>query len=97
MRSRLWTECPLQSLEGKITLTSEIYQRMVTFLAKYIRDPKKGIDRSWQSCQDKLLDVVGPLTKILDMAEDEKDSGNPDLSGNSFRAGTEGGHLFGKC
>lgn len=49
---------------------------MATFLAKYMKDPRRGIDRSWRSCQDKLLDVVGPLTNILDMAEEAKVTGS---------------------
>lgn len=49
---------------------------MATFLQKFISDPKKGIDCSWKACQDKLLDVLGPLTKILDMAKEAKLSGS---------------------
>lgn len=49
---------------------------MSAFLQKFIRDPKKGIDRSWRACQDKLLDALGPITKILDMAEEAKESGS---------------------
>lgn len=41
-----------------------------------MKDPRRGIDRSWWSCQDKLLDVIGPLTKILDMAEEAKVTGS---------------------
>lgn len=50
---------------------------MATFLQKYIRDPKKGIDKSWKNCQDKLLDLTGPLTKILELAEEAKSLGKP--------------------
>ena len=46
VRNRLHMECPRHSLEGKVAMTSEIDTKMATFLAKYIRDPKKGIDRS---------------------------------------------------
>ncbi|KAJ1154648.1 hypothetical protein NDU88_007391 [Pleurodeles waltl] len=35
---------------------------------------KKGLDRSWRGCQDKLLDVSGPLTKILDLAIQSKET-----------------------
>lgn len=75
VRSRLRAECPRPSLAGKVAVTPEIDPRMATFLSKYIRDPKKGIDRSWRACQDKLLDITGPLVKIFDMAEDAKTSG----------------------
>ncbi|KAJ1116904.1 hypothetical protein NDU88_005109, partial [Pleurodeles waltl] len=44
---------------------------------KFGKDPKKGLDRSWRICQDKLLDVTGPLTKILEMAFLAKESGTP--------------------
>lgn len=59
--------------------------QMATFLAKFFRDPKKGIDRSWRSCQDKLLDVADPLAKIMDMVEYTKASGSlisPDVLSN---------------
>lgn len=89
-RNCLRAECPRPSLEGKVALTPEIDTRKATFLQKFMRDPKKGIDRSWRSCQDKLLVVLGPLTKILDMAEEAKTSGSiisPDsLSGWAQRA-----------
>ncbi|KAJ1103729.1 hypothetical protein NDU88_001150 [Pleurodeles waltl] len=49
---------------------------MATFPVKFVRDPKKGIDCSSRSCQDKILDVVGPLSKILDMDEDAKAFGS---------------------
>ncbi|KAJ1084539.1 hypothetical protein NDU88_004686 [Pleurodeles waltl] len=47
---------------------------MVTFLKKYAKDPKKGIDRAWRGSQEKLLDISGPLTKILDLAIHAKES-----------------------
>ncbi|KAJ1105976.1 hypothetical protein NDU88_003379 [Pleurodeles waltl] len=33
------------------------------------KDPRKGVDKAWASCQDKLLDVLGPFTRIFDIAE----------------------------
>lgn len=89
-RSHLRSECPRPSLDGKVAQTPELDPRMVTFLAKFIKDPKKGIDRSWRACQDKLLDALGPMTMILDMTEDVKNSGaliSPEtLSGWAQRA-----------
>lgn len=75
-RNRLCAECPRPCLENKVTLTPDIDPKMATFLAKFVKDPRKGIDRAWHSCQDKLLDAVGPITKILDMAEEAKASGS---------------------
>lgn len=89
-RSRLRSECPHPSLDGKVALTPELDPRMATFLAKFIKDPKKGIDRSWRACQDMLLDALAPLTMLLDMAQDAKTSGaviSPDaLSGYAQRS-----------
>ncbi|XP_078514883.1 uncharacterized protein LOC144773614 [Lissotriton helveticus] len=76
VRSCLWAECPRPTLEGKVTVTPEIDAKMSTFLTKFVKDPKKGIDRSWKACQDKLLDAAGTLAKMLDMAEDAKASGS---------------------
>ncbi|KAJ1143653.1 hypothetical protein NDU88_009958 [Pleurodeles waltl] len=45
---------------------------MFTFFMKYVKDPKKGINRSWRGCQDKLLDILGPLTQIIQLAEHAK-------------------------
>ncbi|KAJ1093717.1 hypothetical protein NDU88_006809 [Pleurodeles waltl] len=47
----------------KVTKTPELDPTLVTFLKKSAKDPKKGIDRAWRGCQDKLLDISGPLTK----------------------------------
>ncbi|XP_078531608.1 uncharacterized protein LOC144818244 isoform X2 [Lissotriton helveticus] len=75
-RSRLRAECPRPTLEGKVSIIPDIESKMATFLAKFIKEPKKGIDRSWRACQDKLLDITGPLAKILDMAEEARVSGS---------------------
>ena len=55
VRSRLCAECPRPLLAGKVALTPEIYGKMATFITKFIRYPKKGIDQSSRHCQDKLL------------------------------------------
>lgn len=75
-RNCLRAECPRPSLEGKVAATPDIDPRMATFLQKFVKDPKKGIDKSWRACQEKLLDNRGPLTKILAMAEEAKSSGS---------------------
>ncbi|KAJ1099405.1 hypothetical protein NDU88_004506 [Pleurodeles waltl] len=44
--------------------------RLSLFSARrYGKDPRKGVDKAWSTGQDKLLDIVGPLTRIFDMAE----------------------------
>ncbi|KAJ1208086.1 hypothetical protein NDU88_003476 [Pleurodeles waltl] len=74
VRNTLCSECPRPALSGKVADTPELDPHMVTFLKKYAKDPKKGIDRAWRSCQDKLLDISGPLTKILHLALQAKES-----------------------
>ncbi|KAJ1090294.1 hypothetical protein NDU88_003427 [Pleurodeles waltl] len=58
----LFHPLPVFSLEG------------FEFHRTLIPDPKKGIDRAWSSCQDKLLDLTGPLAKILEMALKAKET-----------------------
>ena len=65
------TECPRPALAGKVD------PNMAIFLKKFSRDPKRLIDRSWRSCQDKLLDLLGLLAKILEMTVYTKESGAP--------------------
>lgn len=42
---------------------------MVSFINKGGRDSRKGLDSGLKSCQDRLLDILCPLTKIFEMAE----------------------------
>ncbi|KAJ1146000.1 hypothetical protein NDU88_012282 [Pleurodeles waltl] len=76
-RARLLAECPRPDLEGKVTDTPDIDPKMVTFMKKWAKDPKKGLDLAWRSCQDKLLDLSGPLAKILEMTFLAKESNAP--------------------
>ncbi|XP_069092103.1 uncharacterized protein [Pleurodeles waltl] len=58
---------------------------MLLFFTKFGKDPKKGVDRAWSNCQDRLLDLVGPLTRIFDLAEEAKMEGSqvdPDTLSN---------------
>ncbi|KAJ1114382.1 hypothetical protein NDU88_002620 [Pleurodeles waltl] len=57
VQSRLRSECPRLDFSSKVTETPELDPTLVTFLMKYSRDPKKGIDRTWRACQDKLFNV----------------------------------------
>ncbi|KAJ1162896.1 hypothetical protein NDU88_003360 [Pleurodeles waltl] len=77
VRNRLRAECPRPEIPDKVAETPDIDPSMLTFLKKFAKDPKKGIDRAWRSCQDKLLDLAGPLAKILEMALRAKESGEP--------------------
>ncbi|KAJ1115579.1 hypothetical protein NDU88_003801 [Pleurodeles waltl] len=77
VRNTLRSECPRHSLLGKVADTPELDPSMATFLRKFAKDPKKGLDRAWRGCQDKLLDVSGPLTKILDLAIQSKETETP--------------------
>ncbi|XP_078503027.1 uncharacterized protein LOC144761602 [Lissotriton helveticus] len=77
VRSVLRSECPRPALLRKVMETPELDPNMATFLKKFSKDPKKGLDRAWRGCQDKLLDVCGPLTKILDRAVQAKESNTP--------------------
>ncbi|XP_078500253.1 uncharacterized protein LOC144755327 [Lissotriton helveticus] len=76
VRVTLHSECPRPSL-GKVADTPELDPNMATFMRKFTKDPKKGLDRIWKGCQDMMLDVTGPLTKILDVAVTAKDKGVP--------------------
>ncbi|KAJ1146559.1 hypothetical protein NDU88_012826 [Pleurodeles waltl] len=56
MRSTLGSECPRPSLLGKVADTPELDPSVATFLKKFTKDPKKGLDRAWKDYQDKMLD-----------------------------------------
>ncbi|XP_056385340.1 uncharacterized protein LOC130281768 [Hyla sarda] len=68
-RNKLRSECPRPSVANKVAVTPELDPILVKYLLKSGKNPSKGLDRSFKSVQDKLLDLLGPLTKILNMAE----------------------------
>ncbi|KAJ1208689.1 hypothetical protein NDU88_004072 [Pleurodeles waltl] len=70
----LRSECPRPSLLDKVGETPELDPNMATFLCKFANDPKKGLDCTWRRSQDKLLDLSGPLTKILELAVQVKEN-----------------------
>ncbi|KAJ1148123.1 hypothetical protein NDU88_000963 [Pleurodeles waltl] len=74
VRNTLRLESPLPSLLSKVDGTRELDPSMAMFLKKFAKDLKKGLDRAWRGCQDKLLDISGPLTKVLELAVQVKDS-----------------------
>ncbi|XP_078506777.1 uncharacterized protein LOC144766984 [Lissotriton helveticus] len=77
VRATLRSECPRPSLTGKVADTPDLDPTMAAFMRKFAKDPKKGLDRAWRGVQDKMLDVTGPLTKILDAAVMAKDKNVP--------------------
>ncbi|KAJ1125407.1 hypothetical protein NDU88_003839 [Pleurodeles waltl] len=66
---------PRPDLEGKVSETPEVDPTMVNFMKKWAKGPRKGLDRAWRSCQDRLLDISGPITKILELGFQSKESG----------------------
>ncbi|KAJ1106830.1 hypothetical protein NDU88_004228 [Pleurodeles waltl] len=73
-RSRLRSEWPRPALPSNITATPSIDPNMLLFFTKFGKDPKKRVE-SLDHCQDKLLDLYGPLTSILDLAEEARIEG----------------------
>ncbi|KAJ1187237.1 hypothetical protein NDU88_004016 [Pleurodeles waltl] len=59
VHNRLRTECPRPEIPEKVAETLDIDPSMLTLLKKFAKDPKKGINKAWRSCQDKLLDFAG--------------------------------------
>ncbi|KAJ1197479.1 hypothetical protein NDU88_001337 [Pleurodeles waltl] len=47
VRARLRSECPHPDLAGKVSDTLEVDLTMVTFIKKWAKDPKKGLDIAW--------------------------------------------------
>ncbi|XP_056423757.1 uncharacterized protein LOC130362773 [Hyla sarda] len=74
-RNKLRAECPRPSLSNNVAMTPELDPILVRYLVKTGKNPKKGIDKSFKAVQDKLLDVLGPMTKILQLAEHAVASG----------------------
>nr|XP_014343338.1 PREDICTED: uncharacterized protein LOC102345931 [Latimeria chalumnae] len=73
-RRRLRAECPRPTVGGDVELTPQVDKEFLTFFAiRSGRDPRKGLDRSLRTVQDKLLDVAGPLARIFELAEDGMD------------------------
>ncbi|XP_056384124.1 uncharacterized protein LOC130277475 [Hyla sarda] len=76
-RSKLRAECPRPSIGNNVAMMPELDPILVKYLLKLGKNPRKGIDKSFKGVQDKLLDVLGPLTKILDLSEQAVASGAP--------------------
>ncbi|KAM4697809.1 uncharacterized protein WCC33_013413 [Rhinophrynus dorsalis] len=76
-RNKLRAECPRPLIPNKVCNTPELDTRLVKFMSKMGRDPRKGLDKALKSCQDKLLDSLGPITKIFELSEDALLSDTP--------------------
>ncbi|KAJ1155268.1 hypothetical protein NDU88_008002 [Pleurodeles waltl] len=68
-RTKLRSECPRPLLHSNMSSTPSIDPSLITFFTKFGKGPRKGVDKAWSTCQEKLLDVVGPLKRIFDLAE----------------------------
>ncbi|XP_069086423.1 uncharacterized protein [Pleurodeles waltl] len=81
VRNRLKSDCPRPDIPNKVALSPDLDPSSATFIKRSSKDPKRGIDRSWKMCQEKVLNLTGPLCKILDLAVAAKEFGaviNPD-------------------
>ncbi|KAM4696339.1 LOW QUALITY PROTEIN: uncharacterized protein WCC33_015103 [Rhinophrynus dorsalis] len=75
-RNKLRAECPRPIVANRVCETPELDTRIVQFISKSGKDPRKGLDRALKSCQDKLLDSLGPH-KIFELAETAMQSKTP--------------------
>ncbi|XP_056400022.1 uncharacterized protein LOC130294360 [Hyla sarda] len=76
-RNKLRAECPRPFLSKKVAITPEIDPVLMKYLSKSGKYSKKGIERSLKAIQDRILDLLGPLTKILNLSEQAASSGDP--------------------
>ncbi|XP_056421517.1 uncharacterized protein LOC130361894 [Hyla sarda] len=76
-RNKLRAECPRPSISEASTSTPELDPILVKYLQKSGKNPKKGIDRSFKLCQDRLMDLLGPIAKLLDLTENAAVAGTP--------------------
>ncbi|KAJ1113792.1 hypothetical protein NDU88_002034 [Pleurodeles waltl] len=70
VRYRLRAECPRPELPDKVAETPEIDASMLTFLKKFTKKTKKGIDRAWHSCQGKWRFYCPPHLGRVDSESD---------------------------
>ncbi|XP_044140078.1 uncharacterized protein LOC122930634 [Bufo gargarizans] len=68
-RNKLRAECPRPVIPNKVCETPSVDPKMTQFLTKSGWNPRRGLESALRSCQDKLLDIFGPLAKLLDLAE----------------------------
>ncbi|XP_044128657.1 uncharacterized protein LOC122934563 [Bufo gargarizans] len=75
-RNKMRAECPRPIVPNKVCDTPVVDPKVTQFLAKSGWNPRKGLDSALRSCQDKLLDIFGPLAKLFDMAESARSDGS---------------------
>ncbi|XP_056402122.1 uncharacterized protein LOC130295423 [Hyla sarda] len=68
-RNKLKAECPRPCIPKKVVLTPEIDPILLRYLTKHGKYSKKGIERSFRTIQDRILDLFGPVTMILNLSE----------------------------
>ncbi|XP_056388928.1 uncharacterized protein LOC130283441 [Hyla sarda] len=76
-RNKLRAECPRPFIPNKVVATPEVDPILMKYLLKSGKFPKKGIERSFKTIQERILDLMGPLTKILNLAEHAAASDEP--------------------
>lgn len=63
------TKCPRTTVPNAVCETPVVGQKGHHFRVKSTGSPRKGLELALKACQDKLLDVLGPLTKIFELAK----------------------------
>ncbi|CAH2320487.1 Hypothetical predicted protein [Pelobates cultripes] len=76
-RNKLSAEYPRPTLSKKVAQTPDLDPTIVQFLTKSGKNRSKGLDRSLKSCQDKLMDISGPVAKMSDTLQQTAVSGIP--------------------
>ncbi|KAJ1124558.1 hypothetical protein NDU88_003009 [Pleurodeles waltl] len=69
-RNLLRVECPRPFIDNKSGITPNLDLELQSSLFKSGKDPRKGLERCLKQCQDRLLDILGPLARFLDMVEE---------------------------
>ncbi|KAM4808182.1 LOW QUALITY PROTEIN: uncharacterized protein WCC33_003912 [Rhinophrynus dorsalis] len=83
-RNKLRAECPIPIVPDMVCNTPVVDPKISQFLGKTGWKAKKGLDYCLRNCKDKVLDVLGPCTKIFEMVE-EAISGNEQMDLLSVR------------
>ncbi|KAJ1108258.1 hypothetical protein NDU88_005638 [Pleurodeles waltl] len=76
----LRSECPRPSLLGKVADTPELDPNMATFLRKFAKDPKKGLDRAWKDpsiIQKSVRVVKEDMIKLANLPKVEEKHPEP--------------------
>ncbi|XP_056389773.1 uncharacterized protein LOC130283973 [Hyla sarda] len=76
-RNKLRAECPRPFIPNKVVATPEVDPILMKYLMKSGKFPKKGIERSFKTIQERILDLMGPLTKILNLSEQAASTDQP--------------------